>query len=210
MHPKFKWMILLLFLVTVSSCQREHPAEESAAKSLDAVRRLATAENYRKLGFESLEEIERMTLGTPIAVYFVGLETIQKFKPEDDPNTLLTAPHEMIYPVLVDGNVRCSLGLKEQGGEWQVRTYGRPRLSRALVKIRDGQAAASQEDYFAVEIPSMYFVFIGRKNGEALLLTHVHDHEELGFKSGETAPAAEVFAKIATAAGSYPGPLPPI
>ncbi len=153
-----------------------------------------------------------MTLGTPIPVYFVGLETLRKFTPGDDPNTLLTSPHEMIYPVLVDGNVRCSLGLKEQGGEWQVRTYGRPRLSRALAKIRDSQTAAgaAPEDYFAVEIPSMYLVFIGRKNGEALLLTHVHDHEEFGFNSGETAPAAEVFAKIANAAGNYPGPLPQI
>lgn len=211
MYPKLTWIILPLFLATVSACTREHPAGEAAAKSLDALRRLASEENYRKLGFESLEEIERIKLGTPIPVYFVGLESLQKFDPGDDPNTLITQPHEMIYPVLVDDNVRCSLGMKERGGQWQVRTYGRPNVSRALAKVRDDHAASgsrSQADYFAVEIPALYLIFIGHRTGGALLLTHVHDHEDLGFNSGQTAPAAEVFAKISAAAKDFKGPLP--
>ncbi len=213
MYPRLKWMPLLLLLASVWSCKREHPAVEPATKSLQEIRGLVAEQNYRKLGFESLDEIARMTLGEPIPVYFVGLETLRKFNPDDDPNALLTDPHEMIYPVLVDGQARCSLGLKSSGGEWQVRTFGRPRISRALAKMRDAQAASgnlSQADYFAVEISSMYLVFIGHRAGGNLLLTYVHDDADLGFETGQTAPASEVFAKISKTASDYQGPLPPL
>lgn len=210
MYSRFKWMTLFLFLVAFTSCKREHPAAEPATKSLQEIRGLVAEQNYRKLGFESLDEIARMTLGEPIPVYFVGLETLQKFNPADDPNLLLTNPHEMIYPVLVDGKVRCSLGLKSNGGEWQVRTFGRPRISRALAKLRDAAAsgALSQSDYFAVEIPAMYLIFIGHRAGGNLMLTYVHDDAGLGFVAGQTAPATEVFAKISEAAITYKGALP--
>lgn len=211
MNPRSKWLILFLFFIALSACAKKQQDSQIALESIEKVRQLVAEENYRKLGFQSLDEVERMTLGEPIPIYFVGLETIQKFNAGDDPNALLGQPHERLYPVLVDGNVRCSLGMKQDGGEWQVTSFGKPGIARGLARVRDNHADASpleKEDYFAVEIPSLYLIFIGHKTGDALMLTHVHEHGDLGFDVGETEPAADVFAKIAASAVAHKGALP--
>ena len=208
MHPIIRSIILLSVIAV--ACSKKDPALESAGGALPEFRRLVTADNYRKLGFESLDELQNMTLGVAIPVYYVGLSEIKQFKPGDDPNKFLSNANEKIYPVLVAGGVRSSVALKNHDGGWQVRSFGRPNLSRALARIRDEDAAAgslSPSDFFAVEIPSLYFAFIGHRAGDNLLLTHVHDHADLAFDTGEMAPAAEVFAKIAQAAQGQSGAL---
>ncbi len=210
MRSQLKFYSLVLLVFMVWSCSREHPAGGPAQHALDEFYRLVDKQNHRKLGFESVDELDRITLGEPIPVYFVGLKTLKEFDANDDPSKLLNEPHEMFYPMLVDEQVRCSVGVKKVAGEWEVRNLGRPKLSRALVTVRNEHADAtglSQSHYFAVEIPSMYIVFIGHRVDKQLMLTPVHDHEELDFVAGKTEPAKDVIARIVETARDYTGPL---
>ncbi|NIR52032.1 hypothetical protein GWO43_25775 [candidate division KSB1 bacterium] len=205
---KFYSLVLVVFIFWACSC--EHPANTPAQHALDEVYRLVDEQNYRKMGFESVDELNRITLGEPIPVYFVGLNTLKEFDTSEDPRKLLNEPHEMFYPVLVDEQVRCSMGIKKTAGEWEVRNFGRPKLSRALAGVRNEHAEStglSQSDYFSVEIPSMYLVFIGHYVDNKLMLTPVHDHEELGFVVGKTEPAEDVIVRIVESATDYKGPL---
>lgn len=206
-------IFFIVSAIVFVNCTKEtstEKAKKQAEVSLTELRELVDEQNYAKLGFHSPDEPDRMQLGTPMAVYFVGLDRVRQFQPGHDPKELLTDIGEMVYPVQVDQDVRCSLVVKKRGEDWQVQHFGQPRLSRSLAQVRDQLAENSgrpKEDYFEVEIPAMYLVFIGHRETDELFLTPVHDQSELGLEAGKTEPGSDIFTKLSDAARNFKGAL---
>jgi len=213
MRAKPYVIFLILSVIAWVGCKKEtsmEKATEQARISLTELRQLVDDQNYAKLGFHSPDEPERMQLGTPMQVYFVGLDRVRQFQSGQAPDDLLTDVSEMVYPVQVDDEVRCSLVVKKNSGDWQVQRYGQPRLSRMLTQMRDQLANDSgrpKEDYFEVEIPAMYLVFVGHHDNNELKLTPVHDQPDFGFEAGKPESGSEVFTKLSDAAQDFKGAL---
>lgn len=218
------WFTFLFLLSIIIGCEKKSeettPAKkglpvtddlhETAQVAINDYYQLVDKQNYQDLGFKSLDELNRMELGIPIPVYFINLEDLRQFVADSDPNDLIKQPKEILYPIEIEGEIRCSLALSQRDGEWQTESFGRPKLSRAVIRMREQHASNSAyeiPDYFALEIPAMYLIFVGHHEGDEVMLTHVHEHKDLNFTAGETEPARDVFAKLAKTAKGYKSPL---
>lgn len=168
--------------------------QEAADNALAILQDLVTDDNYATLGFRSRDEVKSATLGTPLTLYFVPLDGLQAFDGEGDPNQLLVDSEVVYYPVLVETDVRSSVGI--QGGAeegWTPVSFGTATLMQAVAQNR------LTADNFLVQIPSLGLYFVGERSEDGLLLTAV---VETGYDLpvGQAVPAADVFRILRDAA----------
>src|SRR5579884_2564820 len=119
--------ILALGVFLVTGCSR-HPSQppppaqqpqQAAENAIGVLQKLVNEQNYKSLGFDSLDEVQRAQLAAPMQVFNIGLDKLKGYQAGQDPNTLLASSAETIYPVTVDGKVKTGVTIvhKEQGYE---------------------------------------------------------------------------------------------
>lgn len=205
-----KLLAVALLILLTASCQQQHSAQQEATQALEELRALITEQNYKELGFESLAELSEMVLDTPLPVYQIGLSDLKDFERGQDPNTLLGEAHEMLYPIMVHDQRRSSVGVKKSGGGWEVASFGRAKLVRKLGQVRAQHARANNRDpadYFVVQIPSIYLIFLGHRVEGNLMLTHIHDQDDFDFEAGVTEAGHELIARILPVVKEHEGAL---
>lgn len=182
----------------VPALQGKDP-DEAARKSLEAFRALVTADEFKALGFESLDEVARAQLGPSLKVSTVPLDRLQKFQPGGNAEELLVDANRVIYTVTVNEQVRTSLEVGQVGDVWQGRSFGSPEFIRPLAKLRQ-----SDTD-FVVWVPALNAYFMGRRTEGGLTLTPAFDYPEMDLTAGRTLPAANAFAAMVPLAQSHNG-----
>src|SRR5688572_30093957 len=65
---------------TAQSQETFGDAQSAATASLAVFRKLVNDQNYRELGFESVQEVGSSTLGSPIPVVFVRLDQLREYR----------------------------------------------------------------------------------------------------------------------------------
>jgi hypothetical protein len=173
--------------------------DEAARKSLDAFRALVTADDFRALGFESLDEVAKAQLGPSLKVSTVPLDRLQKFQPGGNPEELLVDANRVIYPITVSEEVRTSLEVGQVGDLWQGRSFGSPEFIRPLAKLR-----RSDTD-FVVWVPALNAYLMASRTEGGLTLTPGFDYPEMDLTAGRTLPAASAFAEMVPLAQSHNG-----
>jgi hypothetical protein len=173
-------------------------ALQQAQVSLQAQQQLTNAQTYKALGFKSIDEVKRTTLGTPLRVYMVRLDKLKEYVASRDPKELLDDTNSVRYPVFVGEEVRSGVVVREVGTQWQVESVGRPALTKALVSAAksEGRSAGAGGTQFAVTIPALNLFFIGHLANEKLELTSTADDPQFNIKAGQTLPAAEAFEQL--------------
>jgi len=175
-------------------------AHDEAERYLPVVRKMVTAETYRRLGFESVEEASRASLEKPMRVLMVRLDRLREYRPETRIAEMFEDTDEVRYPISVDGQVRASVVMRRIDGKWQVAKFGRPMLTRALtaaIRKHMAETQAPAGAFFEVEIPALNLDFAGRDAGNRILLTTTAEDSRFGLKPDEEIDAQELFARIA-------------
>jgi hypothetical protein len=194
--------------VTIAATVRESRA--SATAGLDTLRTLART-NYRAVGFTTPTEAEGAALGEPFVVFFVRLDALRAFVETTDPNTLLSGGDQVIYPVMVAGAARSSVGLARTRAAWRPTAYGGANATSAYVRTRAAAANTakiSESAYFVVRVPALQLAFLGSRSGATLMLTPVADDLRGRWKAGATMPARDVLRQLvadAKASNGLPG-----
>lgn len=177
--------------------------EEAAEQSLEILRKLVTEENFRAMGFETLEEVSNAELGEPMSVFRVPHDQLLKYEPqESDPERLLVDVSRIMYPVIVDGKVRSSVVVEGPEGQWVGTDFGGPNLMQTLAKFR------GEESDFVVHVPFLGLYFIANEAEDGLALTPIIDDTRFDFVAGRTLRADQVFEAILPAAKEYDGEAP--
>jgi hypothetical protein len=202
----------ILQMATPSAAQQ--PAQvpsaaiEEAQRSLRVLQRLETGrDHYKGLGFASRDEAKSAALSEPMRLFVVPLDRLKEYQPGGDPNRLLVDSNRLIFPVNVGGEHRSSLTLLLQDGKWQVVSFGRPALTKALSDLRLKQATATRaaaNTFFAVHVPALRHYFIARREGAALLLAPLLADAALGWEAGQEIDAQRAFAALAPQAKELP------
>lgn len=203
---------LFALFVGLACAQQEHPSAGPARAALETFKELVSAQNYQRMGFESLEEVAMIKLGEPVPLYHIGLDKLKAFPGGEDASTLLTDQHEVIFPIMVNDNVRSSIAVKKRDETWEAAAYGQANMTKALTEVRQAHSQESglrYSDYFALQVPAMYLLFIGHHADGKLMLTPVYDNEEYGFKAGETESGQELVANLVKYAQDFEGALRP-
>jgi len=207
MRRSARFGVLLCCVVLVAGCSRykdkANPAaqqpQEAAINAVSLLRKLVNEQNYKSLGFETVDEVKQARLGQPMEVYYLGLERMKSYQAGEDPNNLLTPSAELIYPVTVGGDVRTGVTIvhKEQG--YESSSFG----NADIVKRLAGYRQSAKE--FAVRIPAFNLYFVGRPVNSHVLLVPIANNPRLKAQAGEATPLEVVVDQLRPYVDSYDG-----
>jgi hypothetical protein len=205
----------LWFLLLIGSSQplaaAEAPAakppvfspDEAAAQGIVILQQLVTERNFKQLGFDTLAEgrTGKLTLGSPLEVFWVGLDQLKMYRPGTDPAGLLFKSKMRTYPVMLGSVVKSSLTVSQSHGNprWQATRWGSANLIRSIrLHIR-------LNSEFLVWIPSLNLYFLGDATGGQFMMTPLASHRGLGFQEGQALPTKTVFAILYEEAKAHDG-----
>jgi hypothetical protein len=207
----------LLLVMSFGCAEQTQPApetparqpQEAASKGLETLQKMITPENFKAMGFESLDEVKSAALGAPLELFHVRLDQLREFQSGTDPNQLLTNVGQMIYPVTVQEQSRSSIMVAKDGETWKAVRFGGPGLIKTLAQVRKesppGATAAATSPPFLVQVPALNVYFLGNRSDKGLMLTPLLDDPALKFKAGTPMPAAEALAALVPVAKAYNG-----
>ncbi|MBZ5614664.1 MAG: hypothetical protein LAO23_11695 [Acidobacteriia bacterium] len=205
--------LLLMMVLRVQGQETKDPgqllakAQPVASKSLAQFRQLITEQNYERMGFKSMQEVQSSSLGSPLQVFKVRLDELQKYTTDTNPDKLIHGGDEFLYPVLFENQVRSSVLVADVAGTWKAVSFGKSDSTKVITTVRDralpqGAAVTSR---FLVQIPALNLSFIAYRAAEKLMLTPLFDDSRFNFKVEQSLPADEVFKRILPAAKEHSG-----
>jgi hypothetical protein len=179
---------------------------EAADQGLRTFKKLVTAQNFRRLGFESEAEIQQATLGEPLRDVYVPLDRLRAFTPGGDVKPLLVRGPRVVFPVLVANTVRSSFTVVElPGGALKAVSFGAQSFARSFSAAR---AAAAQANGIAptsivvVRVPALNAQSLGFQAAAGFSFVIVADDPRFDLRAGTTAPAAAVLERMVSRARS--------
>jgi hypothetical protein len=195
----------LFFLAINMGCRgSERPTssqpQEAANKALGVLQKLINDQNYRTMGFDSVDEVKQAQLGQPFAVSTIGLEQLKSYRTGANANSLLSNSAETIYPVLVRGQVKSSVTIVQKQDGYQPSSFGNAEIVKSLSRYRQGESPAGQ---FVVRILALNMYFLGRHVEDRLFLTPIIDDPRLKLRTGESVPAELVLEQLVPLANAY-------
>jgi len=199
-------IFLTIFVLLLTGCSHQkttkRPAQqpqEAATNALGELQRLVNEQNYKNLGFQSIEEVKRAQFGQPMSVYYLGLERMKAYQTGQDPNSLLTPSAETIYPVTVGGNVRTGVTIVHNEQGYESSSFGNAGIVQRLAGYRQGPGE------FAVRIPAFNLYFVGRHVNTHVLLVPIANNPRLKAQAGEATPLEVVVDQLRPYVDSYDG-----
>jgi hypothetical protein len=199
--------ILLLGVLFAAGCSRHATAppppaqqpQQAAQNAIGVLQKLVNEQNYKTLGFDSLDEVKRAQLAAPLQVYNIGLDKLKAYQAGQDPNALLAASPETIYPVTVDGQVKTGVTIvhKEQG--YEPASFGNADIVKRLASNHHN------EGEFVLRIPAFNMYFVGRRVEDRLVLVPIVNDPRLKVEQGQAVPIEVVIDQLKPYVDAYNG-----
>ena len=191
--------------VSTAPFSETQPVAQEALKTFS---RLVTKVNFGRMGFESLEEVSSATLGAPLQDFIVRLDKLKKYEPGVNPDELLTATNQVIYPVLVKDQVRSSITISKTGASWKAVSFGGPNFIKLISSTLKENTKTTRLDstaYQIIRVPSLNLIFLGFRLNNELMFVPVTDNARLKFKAGAGMKAENIFSAILPEAKAHNG-----
>jgi hypothetical protein len=173
-------LICVLIFTLPLRASKNKDADAEASRGLLVLKQLITAENYKDYGFNSMEEVSQLELGTGIDVFYVFNDDLKGFQATTDPGKVIKPSETRIYPVTVKGEGRLLITVRLRDGKWRTAKFGRPDLALNLAKRQANQKAfkLGGSNEYELEIPAMHlnFVAVGRPDVTKSIMLLPLDH----------------------------------
>lgn len=178
-----------------------------AENALKQLRELATKDNYKSLGFDSLDERPSAELGVAMPVLIVRLDELREFKPGGDAYKLLHPIPKVVYGVNVKGDPRCGLEVRKRDGKWEASALGIAGPARLYARALKKQAEKDKATvFFLIKVLALNETYLGYQTASGVKLVPVRRQAEEK-ATVEARPAAEVFAELVKVAKEHDGTL---
>ncbi len=176
--------------------------QQAATNALGVLQKLVNEQNYRAMGFDTVDEVKQAQLGQPFATFNIGLEQLKGYQTGANANSVLTQNSETIYPVTVNGQVKSSVTVVQKAGGYEPSSFGNAEIVKGLSRYRTGENAAND---FVVRVPALNMYFLAKRVENQLFLTPIVDDPRLNLKVGEEVPAEIVLQQLVPIAKAYNG-----
>jgi hypothetical protein len=136
----------------------------------------------------------------------IELSSLKGYQSGTNPEKLLIRMHSLIYPVLVDGEVRTSLTIAYNDKKWETHSFGYSNFARSLAAQLNEQSKKQRlpkSAFFIVRVPALNLVFLGYRRKEKLMLTLVLDAPNYDLIVGEPLSASVVLTRLQSAAAKH-------
>ena len=196
---------LFLLIVNMGCRGSEGPKpqpQQAASSGIGVLLKLVNDQNYRAMGFDSVDEVKQAQLGQPFDVFNIGLDQLKGYRTGANANSLLSKSAETIYPVTVGGQVKSSVTIVQKDGGYQPSSFGNAEVIKSLSRYRRGDLAAND---FVVRVLALNMYFLGRKVEDRLFLTPVVEDPRSKLRPGEAVPAEIVLEELVPLANAYNG-----
>lgn len=147
------------------------------------------------LGLSTASETLVAELGIGLRTYDVPLIKLETFQATDDPVSLLLDVHEIIFPVLVEGQPRSSLTIteSEQGKGWRVLKKGRSTLIRLIEQYR----TSNEDNLVVISAIGLRFLSKGNQTDQGeLVLIPLADGPTIEIRAGKPILARKLFLEL--------------
>lgn len=196
---------LCVFLMM--GCQPKQPApkppaqqpQQAATDAIGTLQKLVNEENYKSLGFQSLDEVKQAQTGQPFEVQNLGLDKLKSYKAGADPNSLLVPSTETIYPVNVGNAVRSGITIVHKQQGYEPASFGNADIVQRLSANRQNPGD------FVVRIPAFNLYFIARRVETRIVLVPIVDDPRLKVRTGEATPIEVVIDQLRPYIEDYNG-----
>ncbi len=176
-----------------------------AEKALKQLQKLTKKENFKSLGFDSLEEVPTAELGKALPVLIVRLDELRAYKEKGDAYKLLHPLPKVVYGVTVKGEPRCGLEVQKRDGKWEVSALGIAGPAREFIQAITKQGEKDKaRAYFLVKIPALQHNYLAYQTPDGVKLVHVRRQATAKDKV-EARPAADVLAELVKEAKEHDG-----
>jgi hypothetical protein len=190
---------------------REHVREmvkdsrAPAEKALKQLRALARKENFKSLGFDSLDEVATAELGQALPILIVRLDELRKYKPKDEAYKLLHPLPKVVYGVTVKGDPRCGLEVQKRDGKWESSAIGIAGPARQYIQALKKQGEKDKATgFFLIKILALNETYLGYQTDHGVMLVHVRRQADEKEKV-KSRPAAEVLEELVKLAQEHDG-----
>lgn len=222
MKRKFSPIILaVLLIVSLCSCQKSaqykatkpvaKDAREAASLGLKTFPAMINENNFRAMGFRSVSEVRQARLGEPMKVFTVRLDKLMKYEDGIEADTILEkANNQVMYPIIVNSEARCSITVALRKEQWVVAQFGSSSLTQLVSSARRASVEETRlplSAYMVIQVNALNMVFVGHQDRETneLMLTPVVDYPNLKLRMGSSQSATEVFKKLVPLAQGHNG-----
>ena len=167
-HPAIIAVLVMVITGLLAGCSSksydENQSLVSANNGLNAFKSLQSTESTLKvLGPELTQsEVDQSRLGDRIKVYFISLDSIKAYHPNEDASVLYDA-HQYVYPVLNKNKTRVIISetveLNTSTGKWDLAGFG----DQATIGLYQafGKAYHFTGATYLVRIPGLSLNFLG-------------------------------------------------
>jgi len=182
-------------------------SKPQASKALKQLKQLVTKENFKSLGFDSLEEVASAELGPALPVLIVRLDELREYKEKGEPYKLLHLLPKVMYMVFVNNETRCGVEVEKRDEKWITSALGVAGPTRqyasAILKQTEKDKAIW---FFLVKVQALNLTYLAYKTEEGVRLIHVRQQAEAKEKV-ESKTAAEVLVDLVKQAKEHDGTL---
>ena len=199
-------LAVVLSLMMLGCQQRKQSAappsskvEEAANKAITILQKMVTDQNFRALGFESLDQVKQAQLGAPLQMFDIGLDKLKGYRAGTNADTLLTQSSKTVYPITVNGEVKSSVMINHNESGYQPSNFGNADIIKSLSRYR----RADSGNDFIVRVPAFGIYYLGRHVENRLLLVPIISDPRLKVKTGEPVPAETVIEQLVPLANAY-------
>lgn len=202
-------VLAIALVILFAGCQsKENPKppspqpQQAAQDGIGVLQKLVNDQNYRAMGFDSVDEVKQAQLGQPLPVFNIPLDKLKGYQPESDPKQLLVKSSETIYPVTVNAQVKSSVTVVQNDAGYAPSSFGNAAIVKSLSQYRQGSTA---EGDFVVRVPALNMYFLARWVDGKLMLVPIADDPRLKLRPGEAVPAETALPQLVALANAYNG-----
>jgi hypothetical protein len=179
-----------------------------ATQSLSTLGQLVTQDTYAAMGFQSLDEVAKAKLGSPVSVYMIQLDELKTLDPAADPKSVMHDLKERLFPVHVGGSTRTAIVVRQDAaGKWKMASVGDAATVKLLDEVRalHSKATGKTHEYILVKVPAVYQMFLAHTDGAGKMhLVTLREDKAMGAaKKGEERPANTVLELLQKFAKEY-------
>jgi len=203
--PLVWFLVLILPGIVYSQETVQKYVLDFAQKSLKGyVNNVLNEKNFANSNFKSLKEASDARLGDPYKIMFIGLRSLQDYKPGTGVKPILMESRTLWFPVIVEGEIRTKLEIKEKKDKWVSGEFGGIRVVKEISKVRDQvpeliDSKGLSEPYklMLLKIPALYAVFfyVESSQGEFLIPVMIQP-QRYNLLNGQIYAADDVLSEL--------------
>jgi hypothetical protein len=131
-------LLQVIFLNSYSQFVIKDDVKAFARQSLDTyMKNVMNEKNYMTFGFESMAETKKATLGDPYQIYFIKLDELKNFNPDQSSEKLIHYTNKLWFPVEINGSVRLKLEIIDSDGKLIAGEMGNAVTAQEIGGVRD-------------------------------------------------------------------------